>query len=88
MSNADNTHVSNTSTDSLPHTCNLNLQKSKQLQQQDENITKLIAKCMSSKNNETPYHLDKQGIIYTKIRDGHNIFHAIMVPKTLQLYIL
>ena len=78
--NAENTHASSTSTDSQTHICHLNPQKLKQLQE-DENITKLIAKCKSSKNNETPYHLDKYGIIYTKIRDGPNIFHAIMVPK-------
>ena len=82
--NADNKNASSTS--SPPHTCHLDLQKLKQLQQQDENITKLIAKCKSSKKNETSYHLDKH--IYRKIRDRPNIFHAIMVPKNLQPRIL
>ena len=34
------------------------------------------------------YYLDKHGITYGKSRDGPNIFHAIMVPNTLQPYIL
>ena len=80
-------HASNTSTDSLSHTCSLDLQKLNQLQHQNENITKLSAKCKSGKNNESPYHLDEHGIIYRKIRDGPNSFHASMVPKTLQPYI-
>ena len=42
-----------TCTNSLPHICTLDLQKLKQLQQQNEYITKLIAKCKFSKNNET-----------------------------------
>ena len=32
--------------------------------------------------------MDEHGIIYRKIRDGPIIFHAIMVPNTLQPYIL
>ena len=27
-------------------------------------------------------------VLYIEKSDGHNIFHAIMVPKTLQPYIL
>ena len=37
--NADNTHTISTNTDSSKHTCHLDLQKLKQLQLQDENIT-------------------------------------------------
>ena len=66
--NTDNTYASNTSNDSLPHTGNSDLQRIKQLQQQDENITKLIAMCRSSKNNETPYKMDEHSIIYRKIK--------------------
>ena len=39
------------------------------------------------KNEKIPYYLDEHGIVYTKIRDGPNIFHAIMVPTALQPYI-
>ena len=39
-------------------------------------------------NNETHYYLVEHGITYRKIRDGPNAFHAIMVPNTLQPYIL
>ena len=55
--NADNTHASSTSTDSPPHTCHLDPQKLRQLQQQDENITEVIVKCESSKNqwNHLPF---------------------------------
>ena len=58
----DNTHASSTSTNSLPQPWSLDLQKIRQLQQQDEYITKLIAKCKSSKNNEIRYYLDEQSI--------------------------
>ena len=47
--NADNTHASSTVTDSLHHTCHLDPQKCKQLQQQHKNITQLIAKFKSNK---------------------------------------
>ena len=49
----DNTHASATITNSLQHTCNLDLEKLKQLQQ-DEYITKLIAKCKSTKIMRPP----------------------------------
>ena len=45
----DKTHASATNTKSLPHICNLNPEKLKQSQQQDEYITNLIAKCKSAK---------------------------------------
>ena len=38
--NLANTHARATDTNSLPHTCNLDPEKLKQLQQQDEYITK------------------------------------------------
>ena len=50
----DNTHVTTASTNSSAHACSLDLQKPKQVQHQDEYITKLIAKCKYSKNNKTP----------------------------------
>ena len=65
----DNTHASTKSTNTLPHACNLDPQKLKQLQQQDEYITKLIAKNKSNENNETPCYLDEHGFTYGKIRD-------------------
>ena len=37
---------------------------------------------------KTIYFLNEHGIAYTKIKDGSNIFHTIMVPQTLQCYIL
>ena len=43
---------------------------------------------MYAENIETPYYLEKHGIMYRKIRDEPNIFHAIIVPNTLQSYIL
>ena len=49
---------------------------------------KLIAKWKFTKNNETPYYLDKHGITYRKIRDGPNIFHVVMGLNALQPYIL
>ena len=67
---------------------NLDPEKIKQLQQQEGHITKIIDKCKSQKNNKTPYYQDEHGITYGKIRDGSNIFHAIMVPNILQPYIL
>ena len=39
-------------------------------------------------NDKIPYYLDKHGIIYRKIRDRPNSFHAIVVPNALQSYIL
>ena len=40
------------------------------------------------KNEKLPYYLNEHGITYRKIRDGPNIFHAIMVPNALHSYIL
>ena len=40
------------------------------------------------KNDKIPYHLEKHGITYRKIRERPNIFHAIMVTNALQPYIL
>ena len=54
----------------------LDPEKLKQLQQQDEYITKFIANCKSSKNNETLCYLDEHGITYRKITDGPHIFHC------------
>ena len=59
----------------------------KQLQQQDGHITKITEKCKSKKNDKTSNYLDEHGITYRKIMDRPNIFHAIMVPNTLQAYI-
>ena len=50
---------------------------------------KIITKCRSQHHNDkTPYYLDEYNIAFRKIRDGLNIFHAIMVPQNLQPYIL
>ena len=58
-------------------------------QGQDRHFSKIIAKYTShSYHDKTPYHLDKNGIVYRKVRDGSNIFHAIRVPQNLQPYIL
>ena len=54
MNDTDNTHAKTTSTNSLEHECNLDPQKCKQLQQQDEYITKLIAKCKFRKTMRPP----------------------------------
>ena len=75
------TNTTTTGTNSLPHICNLDPEKIKWLQQQDEYITKLIDKCKSTENDKIPYHLDEHGITYRKIRDGPNIFHAMMVSN-------
>ena len=42
---------------------------------------------MSKKNDKAPYYQDEHDITYRKIRDGPNIFHAIMAPNTLQPHI-
>ena len=67
---------------------NLDPEKIKQLQQQDEHKTKITDKCNSKKNDKTAYYLDEHDITYRKIWDGSNIFHAIIVHNTLQPYIL
>ena len=72
----------------LSITYNLDPENIKQLQQQDEHIAKLIDKCKLKKNDKMPYYLDEHDITYRKIRDGSNIFHAIMAPNTLQSYML
>ena len=72
---------------SLSTMYNLDPEKIKQLQQ-DWYITKITDKCKSKKNDNAPYYLDKHSITSGKIREGLNIFHAIMVPNTLQPYIL
>ena len=84
----DNTNDSATGINSLPHACNIDLEKLKQLQQQDEYKMKLIYKCKSTKSKVTPYYLDEHGITYRKITNGPNIFHTVMIPNALQLYIL
>ena len=58
------------------------------LQQQDAHISEIVTKWKSKKCDKTLYYLDKHGIWYRKIMDGPNIFHAAMVPQTLQPYIL
>ena len=42
---------------------------------------------MSKKNDKTPYYIDEHGITYSKMRNGPNIFYAIMVPNILEPYI-
>ena len=32
--------------------------------------------------------MDEHDIAYVKIKDGSNIFHAVMVPQTLEPYML
>ena len=70
-----------TDTNSLSHMYNLDPTKIKQLQQQDVHITNLSDRCKSEKNSKISYYLDEHGIAYKKIRDGPNMFHAIMVPN-------
>ena len=62
--------------------------KVKQLRQQDTHIGDIATKFKSKMWDETLYFLDEHGIVYRKIKDGSNIFHAIMVPQTLRPYIL
>ena len=67
----------------------LDLTEVKQLQGQDTHLSKIIEKCTShSHHDKTSYHLDENGIVYRKVRDGSNIFHVIMFPQKLQPYIL
>ena len=61
--------------------------KVKQLQQ-DTHINYITTKFQSRKWDKTLYFLDEHGIIYRKIKDESNIFHSIMVPQTLEPYIL
>ena len=82
------TNTDVTDTNSLPCICNLGLEKIKQLQKLDEHIARIIDKCKSMRNDKIPYHLDEHGITYREIRDGPNVFHAIMIPDALQSYIL
>ena len=73
---------------SFSHIYNLYPTKIKQLKQQDIHISKLLINVNQRKLNKKPYCLDEHGITYRKKRDGPNIFHTIMVPNTLQPYIL
>ena len=69
--------------------CKLDLMKVKQLQGQDTHLSKIIVKCKSQcHHDKTPYYLDEYGIAYRKVWDGQDIFHAIIIPKNLQSYIL
>ena len=69
--------------------CNIDLDEVRQLQAQDPHLSKIITRCTShSHHNKTPYYLDESMIVYRKVRDGLNIFHAIMFPQLLQPYIL
>ena len=60
----------------------------RKLQQQDVHISKIVTKFMSKKCDKTVYYLNEYGVAYREIKDGPNIFHAVMVPQTLQPYIL
>ena len=62
-----NTYASVTSANIWPHTCNLDPEKLKQLQQQDEYKNELPNASLP-KNKKTPYYLDEHGITYRKIR--------------------
>ena len=73
---------------SLSFKTNLDLIKVRKLQQQDMHISEIITKCKSMKCDKTLYYLDEHGTVYRKIKDRANIFHAVMVPQTLQPYIL
>ena len=64
-----------------------NLDPEKVMQvQQDEHITKIIDKC-KSKNDKTPYYWDEH-CIREMLGMDQILFHAIIVPYTLQPYIL
>ena len=72
----------------IPLQCKLDLTEAKQLQGQYTHLSKIIAKCIScSHHDKTPYHLDENGIVYRKARDGSNTC-VITVPQRLQPYIL
>ena len=64
------------------------MRKVKHLQQQDTHITEIATKCKSRKWNKTLYFLEEHGIIFWKIKDRSNIFHAIMVPQIMQTHFL
>ena len=66
----------------------LDLTKIRYIQQQDTHISEIVDKCKSMKYDKILYYLHEHGIAYAKIKDGQNIFHAIMVPQMLQPYIL
>ena len=68
--------------------CSHDMTKVKQLQQQDTHIAEIVTQCKSIKLDKTLYYLDEHGIVYWKIKDGSNIFHAIMMPQILLPYIL
>ena len=52
-------------------------------------LSKIITKCKSQHHHDNiPYYLDEHGIASRKIKDGLNIFHAVMVPQKLQPHIL
>ena len=61
--------------------------KVKQLQPQDVHLSEIIMKCKYKKCDKTLCHLDEHGIACRKIKDGPNIFHAVMLSQTLQPYI-
>ena len=43
--------------------------------------TKKVPECKSKKFVKILYYLVNHGVTYRKIKDGPNIFHAVMVPK-------
>ena len=68
--------------------CKLDITEVKQSQGQDMHLSKIIKKCKPQHHyDKTLYFLSEPGITYRKIRDGLNIFYAIMVPKNLQCFI-
>ena len=64
------------------------IEKVKQLQQQDTHIADIVTKCKSMKWEETTISWMNMVLYTEKIKDGTNISHVIMVPQTLQPYIL
>ena len=79
-----NAHIIDTN--SLSCLCNLDPEKQSSYNNMGH-ITKITKICKSKKNEKIPYYLDEHGITYRKIRDGPNVFHAILVPNALQPFI-
>ena len=71
-----------------PFKCNLDMTKVQQLQQQDTDITEIDTRCKSKKWDKIFCYFDEHGIGYQKMKNGSNIFHAIIVPQPLKSDIL
>ena len=69
--------------------CKLDPPGVKLLQGHDIHLSKNIVKCKSQHHHDKILnHLDEHGVVYRKVWEGSNIFHAIMIPQKLQTYIL